>query len=101
MGMGERVKLADVKRNIGDAFNAAVTLAHGYGPDEEAEVIDARDRVFAFLAQVEAREALLMEALRACQVCAESINDKEVSRAKRMAKDVIDRYGEPGGMNAR
>lgn len=51
--MGERIKLADARRDITDAFNEAVASLYWLGVDEAADAIAARERVFAFLAQAE------------------------------------------------
>lgn len=84
--MGERVKLSDAKQSIGDAFNAAVTLAHSLSHDEVANVVDTRERVFAFLEQVEAdatkfsrAERVLRMAYRKHHLGDESIGWDELS----------------------
>lgn len=84
--MGERVSIDTVKVDLENAF----TMWHEEcWADDEKWVEAARARVFAFLAQVEADQRQLAEALKACHLLAESIKDREVARARRMAREVI------------
>lgn len=102
--MGERVKPSVARVDIEQAFE--IVLAQYDHPRfslvERAEAIAAKGRALAFLAQVEAREALLRKAILACHAAAEiRTDDKEVIRTRSLAREVIGEYGEPGGMNPR
>ncbi|WP_406698589.1 hypothetical protein V5E97_06865 [Singulisphaera sp. Ch08] len=102
-----RVRLSAAKVDIENAFggwteysesdNAYKDVGNKRMSQYRQDIKEAQSRVFAFIAQVEAADKRYLEAIRVCHVLSEATNDKEVSRAKRMAKEVLASYGEPKG----
>lgn len=96
----KRVTLEQARKDIGIALACVHYHAGDLSEADQKTAAEAQTRVNAFLAQVEAREALLMESLRACQAISEAKNNNEAFRARSLARSVISQYGEPGGMHA-
>lgn len=102
--MGERIKLADAKRGIGNAFDGWTEYSqtdHAYesvGTDRMAkyqqEIKDSRAQAESFLDQVEADQKQLQDALAVCETlvnCGEAENLLEYAAAVAMARDVVER----------
>lgn len=96
-GMGERIGLAAARAHIADAFNAAVAMSYDLGGDETANVIDARERVFADLDKLEADQDRLKLALAACEalIAADgpggNLNETKLDEAVGLAKQALGR----------